>query len=487
MRVKYEASKAAKHAAFPYQLEAVRSIRDLEFAAVFHEQGLGKTKIALDLGLTWLKEGTIDSVLILTKKSLVQNWRDEIAFHTHFEARILDQDRRSNYYALNSPARFYVAHYEVCLSEQKRLEVFLRTRRVAVVCDEAQKFKNPHGRIAKALYQLAPCFTKRLVMTGTPVANRPYDIWSLIRFLDGGASLGADFEEFKAEFDLDPRLAHDRSYRLRFEQNLASMFDRIKHFAVRETKRTAGIVLPNKEVIDVNVELEGRQEELYRLYRDELRSVIIKDGVPVFDDVENVVKRLLRLVQIASNPALVDESYSGTPAKLPALEEILQSAFADPTAKAIVWTNFTENADWLAKQLKRHGTVRVHGQLSIDERNRGLDHFKKDPHYRVLVATPGAAKEGLTLTVANHAVFYDRSLSLDDYLQAQDRIHRLSQKRTCFIYNLVAQGTVDDWVEELLLAKHLAAQLALGDVDITKYQNQATYSFVEALKQVLEA
>ena len=75
------------------------------------------------------------------------------------------------------------------------------------------------------------------------------------------------------------------------------------------------------------------------------------------------------------------------------------------------------------------------------------------------MATPAAAKEGLTLTVANHAVFYDRSFSLDDYLQAQDRIHRISQSRPCFITNLTARNTIDEWVDVLLAAKHLAAQL----------------------------
>jgi SNF2 family DNA or RNA helicase len=87
--------------------------------------------------------------------------------------------------------------------------------------------------------------------------------------------------------------------------------------------------------------------------------------------------------------------------------------------------------------------------------------------------------------VANTAIFYDRSLSLDDYLQAQDRIHRISQQRECVIYNLIADGTVDDWVNELLAAKQLAASLALGDMSSAEYQTRATYEFVEALKRVL--
>ena len=103
----------------------------------------------------------------------------------------------------------------------------------------------------------------------------------------------------------------------------------------------------------------------------------------------------------------------------------------------------------------------------------------------MLVATPGSAKEGLTLTVANHAVFFDRSFSLDDYLQAQDRIHRISQERPCHVTNLIAGGTVDSWVEALLAAKHLAAQLGQGDITRSEYEDRADYAFGEMVREVL--
>ena len=105
----------------------------------------------------------------------------------------------------------------------------------------------------------------------------------------------------------------------------------------------------------------------------------------------------------------------------------------------------------------------------------------------ILIATPGAAKEGLTLTVANHAIFYDRSFSLDDYLQAQDRIHRISQQRPCFVHNLIANHTIDEWVDVLLNAKYLAAQMAQGDVDADKFNESFRNDVAEVLSQVLSA
>lgn len=486
MRVRFEPSSAPKHDAFPFQADAVRALKDLEFAAVFHEQGLGKTKIALDLALDWIRRGLVDSVIFVTKRALVSNWKREIASHTFFAPRILGQNRSANYYALNSPARFYVAHYEVFVSEEERLRAFLHTRRVAIICDEAQKFKNPASQIAKALFSLRPDFVRRVVMTGTPIANRPYDIWAPVFFLDGGLSLGSDYEKFRATYDLDKNLSDDSARREEFEQNLARLFGRIKGFSARETKKTAGIALPDKEILEVPVEISGLQEELYQRYLEETRAVVIRDGRPAEDNAAVIVKLLLRLIQVASNPCLVDESYSGEPAKLPVLRDLIRDAFNDPTAKVIVWTNFVANVQWLARQLQVYRPAMVHGSLSFERRAREIDRFETDTTCKVLIATPASAKEGLTLTMANHAIFFDRSLSLDDYLQAQDRIHRISQEKTCFVYNLVARNTVDEWVNELLLSKQHAASLGLGDVQLEQYRERAEYRYSEILTQILD-
>ena len=231
-------------------------------------------------------------------------------------------------------------------------------------------------------------------------------------------------------------------------------------------------------------ELEPRQAEIYDQFRDELAAVIVREGRPILDDAEVLLKRLLRLVQVASNPATVDQSYRAHPGKFMPLVNLVHEA-VDAGEKIVVWTAFTQNADFLGLQLDEFGAVVVHGGLNMAAREEALDTFKTNPECQVLVATPGAAKEGLTLTVANHAVFYDRSFSLDDYLQAQDRIHRISQEKPCHITNLVAAGTVDCWVDALLAAKHLAAQLGQGDITRGEYDSRADYAFAAMVRDVL--
>ena len=106
---------------------------------------------------------------------------------------------------------------------------------------------------------------------------------------------------------------------------------------------------------------------------------------------------------------------------------------------------------------------------------------------QILFATPQSAKEGLTLTVANHAIFYDRGFNLDDYLQAQDRIHRISQKNDCHIYNLMVEESIDEWIDVLLKAKQRAAFLAQGDISLSDYQNVADYSFAKIVNEILNS
>src|SRR5213594_1496574 len=119
LRTEREANLTPKQQGFVYQVEAFEAVKNLAYSAVFHEQGLGKTKIGVDLVLYWLSKDIVDSVIIITKKVLIHNWRDELAVHTHLEARLLSQDKRANFYAFNSPARIYLAHYEVLKSEKK--------------------------------------------------------------------------------------------------------------------------------------------------------------------------------------------------------------------------------------------------------------------------------------------------------------------------------------------------------------------------------
>lgn len=476
----------SKTDAFPYQLQAFLTIRDLNYSAIFHEQGLGKTKIAVDLMLYWLKYRDIDTVMIVTKKQLVKNWENELSIHTHIKPKVLSSKKTDNFYVLNSAAKVVIANFEAISTDKERIKLFLKCRNVAIIIDESTKLKNPEAQLTKDFFELSDLFKIRTIMTGTPVANRPYDIWAQIYFLDKGKSLGEDFAEFKRHTDLSNKLGEDKEARGLFESTVAGIFEKISGFTVRETKKSCALALPQKVYESVFTDFEPTQYRMYRTVLHELEIEVKRDGETIVDDDSVALKRLLRLLQITSNPKLLHESYTAISGKEQRLEAMLEE-ICSVGDKCIVWSNFTENIDRFCEKFKRYNPCKIHGSMAIADRNASVDKFKTDVTCMVLFATPQAAKEGLTLTVANHVIFYDRGFNLDDYLQAQDRIHRISQEKTCYIYNFITRGSIDEWIDKLIQAKHYAALLAQGDIPKDEYTQIADYSYSEIIKEILEA
>ena len=475
----------AKHNAFPYQTQALNAIKDFPYAAIFHEQGLGKTKIAIDLLLYWLQKRDIDTVLIVTKKQLVANWLGEFAEHTFIHPKVLNTSKKDNFYVLNSPAKVIITNFETLSTDKTRISLFLKSRNVAIIIDESTKIKNPDSKLTKDFFDLREMFKIRVIMTGTPVANRPYDIWSQIFFLDGGISLGPSFKEFKSNTDLGNNLSQDDVARKGFENTVAQIWPKISEFSIRETKKTSGIILPQKNYESIYVDFEPDQRKIYNKVVEEMLLEVSRNGEVFFDDESAVLKRLLRLLQVTSSPTLVDDRYCKSSAKDNALEQLLQT-IVGRGEKCIVWSSFIENVNRFAKTYSCYKPRKIHGSMSIDERTKSVNLFKNDPECKVLFATPQAAKEGLTLTVANNVIFYDRGFNLDDYLQAQDRIHRISQKKECFIYNLIVKDSIDEWIDVLLEAKQRAAFLAQGDITSQQYAKIADYSYGDIIRKILQ-
>ena len=486
MSIKYDISYnwAPKHEAFPYQHEAFLALKDKPYAAVFHEQGLGKTKIAIDLLLYWLSSLDIDSVIVVTKKILVNNWCEEFKEHTNLQTHVIGTNKGANFFVFNSPSRIIVTNFETISNEKARLKLFLKTRSVAIIIDESAKIKNPESKLTKDFFELSPLFKIRLIMTGTPVANRPYDMWSQIFFLDGGEHLGTDFKMFKKMCDLSNDLFEAEKKRTLFEQETSSIFDKIRDFCVRETKQSGIISLPNKTYHELIVPFESRQQEMYDLIREEMCIPIRKGDTTIFDESSETIKRLLRLLQVTSNPKLLDDQYTAVSSKEALLDRVINDIISRGEA-AIIWSIYTDNIDYLCEKYKEYNAVKITGKMSNEYRARSVKLFKKG-EANLLFATPQSAKEGLTLTIANNAIFYDRGFNLDDYLQAQDRIHRISQKHECNIYNLMVADSIDIWVDYLLKAKQEAAFLAQGDKTLKLYRQQVDYSFSKIVRKILK-
>lgn len=475
-----------KKDAFPFQQDAFNLVKDKEYFAIFHEQGLGKTKIAIDLLYHWLKEEVVDSVLIVTKKSLISNWNQELKFHGNMHPIILSSNKAENFERMTLPGYVYLCNYEAIRGNTESFNKFLRFRKVGIILDESTQIKTPSSKITKSLHSIAGEAKRRIIMTGTPLSNRPYDIWSQIYFLDFGERLGTNFDDFKERYDLSNELSKDYSGRMIFENNLKILSKKLQDCTIRETKKTAGIELPGRRFIAETIEMDSKQKILYKKLQEELSAQVIKDGKLIIEDVEVILKRLIRLVQICSNPRLVDERYDQDTPKLFSTKKIVDKAVSE-NSKVIIWTNFVDNVEWICNYFNNKDIVGISGNVKPKERDYLISEFRNNDEINILVATPGVAREGLTLVEANYSIFFDRNFSLENYLQAQDRIYRISQTKDCFIYKLIHQDSIDEWVDSLLDAKEVAARYGQGDIDEEEYRSRINYDFAEILADILKS
>ena len=451
--IKYE----VKTKPYPHQIEATRFILENDYCALFDEQGLGKTKIVIDAIVTELKQKKINGCLVVSPKTLIKNWENEVKKHSFLKPLNLIGSKREKGYKFLSYANIYLTNYEQIISELERIKDFLNINNFAIVLDESQRIKNPLAKTTNCILEISKLSNKKIIITGTPIANKPEDIWTQFYFLDKGKLLGNSFNHFKNKYISD---AYD-------ENSYSKLREKISIISLRRLKDDV-LELPKKIYKDIYIELKGLQKEKYERLKQSL-IVEIKDfeGEISIDENDYFIKKLLRLTQLASHPFLLDKSYKEIPSRIIALDELINEIISRKE-KVIIWSSFVDNIRLIRNRYKKLGSLYLFGAIPIDDRNRFIELFQTDEKYRVMVANPAAAREGITLSAANNAIYYDRNFSLVDYIQSQDRIHRISQEKQCYIFKIIAKNTIDEFIDDKIYSKQSIASYLQGDANKIK-------------------
>lgn len=442
--------------ALPHQAEGSQFLREREAAALFDEQGLGKSRQLIDAIVESVQEGSLDGILIVCPNTIKTTWAEEIERHSTLRYAVFGSGRKARRVAFRSlRAAFYIINYEAVSTELVSLRALLRFKRMALVLDESHRIKTPAALVTRAIHSLRNDAARRYIMTGTPVANRPEDLWAQYFFLDDGASLGTTFDAFKARF-CTAGGGYTRIDELRARLSLLSL----------RRQKQGTIQLPPKTISRVPVGLTGEQLAMYEEMRNNL-ALWIQDlsGAEVLERADNILTRLIRLAQLASNPALIDTRYRETPAKFASLDQLVPACLKMPSDKLIIWTSFVGNISLLLTRFDHLRPVPLYGDMDGKSRDAAISAFKGNAEVRLLIANPAAAREGLTLTQARTAIYLDRTFNLVDFLQSQDRIHRLSQIQACEIILLIAHNTIDEFIDFALSQKHRLARYTEKDID----------------------
>src|SRR6266849_11155010 len=142
-------------AAIPHQEDGTRFLRDREAAALFDEQGLGKSRQLIDAIAQNIEEGTLDGALIICPNTVKTTWGEEIEGHSSARYAVFGAGKKARRVAFRSlRAVFYVINYEAVAVELPSLRALLRFKRMALVLDESHRIKTPDAKITRAVHRL---------------------------------------------------------------------------------------------------------------------------------------------------------------------------------------------------------------------------------------------------------------------------------------------------------------------------------------------
>lgn len=163
----------------PHQDTGTQFLRDRTAAALFDEQGLGKSRQLIDAIAQERAAGLLDGALIICPNTIKATWGEKIERYSTLQYAVFGAGRAARRVAFRSlRAAFYVMNYEAVAAELPSLRALLRFKRMALVLDESHRIKTPTARVTTAIQSLRRDAVRRFIMTGTPVANKPEGLWA---------------------------------------------------------------------------------------------------------------------------------------------------------------------------------------------------------------------------------------------------------------------------------------------------------------------
>jgi non-specific serine/threonine protein kinase len=450
----------------PYQLKGFAWLQFMSRlglgACLADDMGLGKTLQVIALLLARQKERAAPALLIVPA-SLVGNWKAEIAKFAPdlkiFIAHPSQTSREALDCAVMQPAATLRGYDAMLTTYQflQRTDSWQQHPWSVVILDEAQAIKNPGSASTKAVKRLQA--TTRIALTGTPVENRPGDLWSLFDFLNpgllgGSAAFAAAVKNFAKS-----------------STGFAPLRKLVQPYILRRMKTDRSIIsdLPDKIETKAFCGLTKRQATIYAKLVDQLAKMLADKEMEPIKRQGLVLGFLLKFKQICNHPSHWNGDGAWNPedsGKFMRLAEIC-SELAERRERALIFTQFQETCDPLARFLApvfgRDGLI-LHGGTAVKKRPQLVESFQQPGGPPFMVISVKAGGTGLNLTAASHVIHFDRWWNPAVENQATDRAFRIGQKKNVMVHKFVCQGTIEERIDALIEEKmSLAHDLITGD------------------------
>ena len=394
------------------------------------DMGLGKT-IETIAFINAIKNDK--PILIVSPKSLVFNWISEFnkfAKDIPVYGIIGTVEERKKVIKKIKDDKFgvFFISYDSLRNEYENLLDFTFD---VVILDEAQFIKNIHAKKTSAVKQINALHT--IALTGTPIENNIYDLWSIFDFLMPHYLL--DYEDFKDSFEND-------------EEYYQVVRDKVAPFILRRRKEDVLKDLPEKFEVIVTTEMSQEQRKLYDAFRlkakEELKST---DGG---SKVMEVLSIITRLRQICVDPSTFVENFEGESGKITMLKEIIERRMVEGH-RFLIFSQFVSALNIVKEEIEKMGIkyFMITGDTSAKERLNICNEFNDNEDYKIVLISLKAGGTGLNLVGADVVIHLDPWWNYSAQNQASDRAHRIGQTRTVEVIKLIAENSIEERVVNL--------------------------------------
>ena len=442
---------------YPYQAEgalfAVRAGR----ALIGDDMGLGKTIQAIAATEILARHFGVSKVLVICPTSLKYQWQSEMSRFSERQgentARVINGGRaqRQKDHALDDFCK--ITNYEKL---EPDLDLIAAWAPELVIVDEAQRVKNWNTIAARALKRIDSPYA--IVLTGTPLENKLEELISIVQFVDQHR-LGPTWKL------LHEHQVKDEGGRVTGYTGLEKIGQTLAPVMIRRRKSEVLRQLPNRTDQNLLVPMT----EMQMLYHQENADVVAKivqrwRKTRFLSDTDQ--RRLtcaLQNMRMSCNSTYLLDQETDHGVKADELTALFDELFAEPDAKAVVFSQWTRTHDIVIRRLEARGLgyVSFHGGVPSDKRPALVERFRDDPTCRVFLSTD-AGSTGLNLQHASTLVNMDLPWNPAILEQRIARIHRMGQKRPVRVINFVAKGTIEEGMLSVLAFKR---SLSAGILD----------------------
>lgn len=411
-----------KHPLYPFQAEGVGFIEDRGGRVLIgDEMGLGKTVQAL----AWLqhKGNAALPAVVVCPASLKGNWERECREWTTLRCRVLS-GTKADVASLDAP--IMIINYDIL---QYWAPCFIETK--TVILDECHFVKSPKAQRTKATKAFCKGKKHVIALSGTPIVNRPIEFFTALNLLAP--------DTFNRYWDYAQRYCDAKhngyGWDLSGASNVEELHQRLdRNLMLRRLKADVLKDLPEKTRTTVPLALNGNEGIYTSALRDALGAWQDEKPNPLRD-----------ITQIgALRQAAMD-------VKFDMVCEWLDN-FLETGRKLVVFDVHHKTTDRL---MEKYGklAIALDGRVDSRLRSKVVERFQTDPSVQMLIGNVQVAGTGFTMTAAQDAVFLEFPWTPGELAQSEDRIHRIGQKGAANIYYLVAQGTLEEDILELIEEK----------------------------------